>query len=93
MKKMIAIILAAVMLLGCLSACSSKGGKAPEGVDKDSKGYFASECGLDASITSSLEGLMQSVGYSSGQLVCDEAGNEDARASRRVSFRFLINLG
>ncbi len=54
---------------------------------------LSSECGLDAAITSSLEGLMQSVGYSSDQLVRDEAGNEDAGASRRVSFRFLINLG
>ena len=43
--------------------------------------------------TEALEGMMKAVGYASDNPVLDSKGKEDKAASRRVCFRFLINLG
>ena len=51
------------------------------------------ENGLDAETISVLEGLLEAVGYSFDHPVYDENGQVDNDASRRVSFRFLIQLG
>lgn len=40
-----------------------------------------------------LEDMMVAVGYSSDNLVLDKNGKEDKDASRRVCFRFIIDLG
>ena len=39
-----------------------------------------------------LSEMLQAVGYSSDRLILDASGNEDKDASRRVCFRFVINL-
>ncbi len=52
----------------------------------------STETGLPAESTSSLQQLLSATGYSCDQLIYDENGNEDADASRRVSFRFIISL-
>ena len=51
------------------------------------------ENGLDAETISVLEDLLEAVGYSFDHPVYDENGQVDNDASRRVSFRFLIQLG
>lgn len=48
--------------------------------------------GLTAQQTASITPLMEAVGYSYDYLIYDESGNVDNAASRRVAFRFLINL-
>lgn len=42
--------------------------------------------------TSQLTDMLQAVGYSSDNLIFDASGAEDQAASRRVCFRFIINL-
>ncbi len=49
------------------------------------------DCGVDT-YTAQLSEMLTAVGYSYEQPVLDENGNEDKEASRRVCFRFLINL-
>jgi chemotaxis protein MotB len=39
-----------------------------------------------------LAQMLQAVGYSSDRLIFDASGKEDQAASRRVCFRFIINL-
>lgn len=57
------------------------------------KNYCLSEkAGLDSKVTSDLKKLMQAVGCASDNPVFDKNGKEDEDASRRVSFRFNINL-
>lgn len=57
------------------------------------KNYCASpECGLDASYAETFLASLEAVGYSFDKPVYDAEGNVDMAASRRVSFRFLINL-
>lgn len=50
------------------------------------------ECGLDAGYTDALVASAIAVGYSCDNPVYDANGNVDMDASRRVTFRFLINL-
>ena len=52
---------------------------------------LSADCGVDA-YTAQLTEMLQAVGYSSDQLIRDASGNEDKAASRRVAFRFVINL-
>ena len=47
---------------------------------------------IDANIREKLAQSMSAVGYSCDYPVLDANGNEDMAASRRVSFRFLINI-
>lgn len=49
---------------------------------------LSSETGVD---TSKLASTMETVGYSQSKPVCDADGNVDIAASRRVSFRFIVN--
>ena len=49
----------------------------------------SSETGVD---TSKLASALEAIGYSNSKPVKDENGNVDMAASRRVSFRFIINL-
>lgn len=53
----------------------------------------AGENGLSADMISVLTANMVSVGYSSDYPIYDENGEIDNDASRRVSFRFIINIG
>ncbi len=50
---------------------------------------ISSETGVD---TNKLAANLEAVGYSNSKPVKDENGNVDMAASRRVSFRFIINL-
>ncbi len=55
------------------------------------KNYCVSaETGVD---TSKLAANMEAVGYSNSKPITDADGNIDMVASRRVSFRFIINIG
>ena len=57
------------------------------------KTYCASEeCGIDAAYAELFLGSLEAVGYSYDKPVYDAQGNVDMAASRRVSFRFIINL-
>ena len=49
----------------------------------------SSETGVD---TSKLAANMEAVGYSNGKPITDSDGNVDMVASRRVSFRFVVDL-
>ena len=53
---------------------------------------LSEECGV-AEYAQALAAMMQAQGYSYDRPVYDEAGNVDMEASRRVSFRFIINVG
>lgn len=57
------------------------------------KNYCLSDnTGLDSKVITDLSKLMQAVGRASDEPVLDKDGKEDEDASRRVSFRFTINL-
>lgn len=49
---------------------------------------LSSETGVD---TSKLAKTMETVGYSQSRPAYDSDGNVDIAASRRVSFRFVVN--
>ena len=49
--------------------------------------------GVGGDHAAALEEMMQAVGYASDNPILDANGKEDLAASRRVSFRFIINLG
>lgn len=51
----------------------------------------SAECGVDA-YSAQLGEMLHAYGYASDQLIRDANGNEDKAASRRVAFRFVINL-
>lgn len=53
---------------------------------------LSAECGVDAAYLEQLNDSLVAVGYSSDKLIFDSQGNEDKAASRRVCFRFIINL-
>ena len=53
----------------------------------------SAESGLDAAQLELLSGILEAVGYSCDRPVYDENGQVDNDASRRVSFRFVINIG
>ena len=54
---------------------------------------LSEQCGVDEAYMAALNEMMQSVGYSYDKPVYDANGEVDMDASRRVSFRFVINLG
>lgn len=57
------------------------------------KDYVLSdECGLTEEQKVQFESKLEAVGCGSERLVIDENGNEDADASRRVTFRFVFDL-
>lgn len=53
---------------------------------------LSEECGVDAGYLDILTQTLQAVGYADEKPVYDQDGNVDMDASRRVSFRFIINL-
>lgn len=53
---------------------------------------LSSNTGLKAQVITDLSKLMQAKGLASDQLIMGKDGKEDESASRRVSFRFTINL-
>lgn len=53
---------------------------------------LSEECGVESKYLSELETSMQAIGYSFDKPVYNAVGEVDMDASRRVSFRFLINL-
>ena len=53
---------------------------------------LSAECGVDAAHLQTLTDTLQAIGYSYDRPVYDANGQVDMDASRRVSFRFIINL-
>ena len=53
---------------------------------------LSAECGVDSAYADLFAQSAQAVGYSYDKPVYDVDGNVDMDASRRVSFRFVINL-
>ena len=53
---------------------------------------LSSETGLSQADLDELSGYLESVGLSNSKPVTDSSGNVDMAASRRVSFRFIIDL-
>ncbi|MBQ9742339.1 MAG: OmpA family protein [Ruminococcus sp.] len=53
---------------------------------------LSEDAGIDADYTASLKDIMRAEGFSYDYPVYDEDGNVDMDASRRVSFRFIIDL-
>lgn len=57
------------------------------------KNYCLSEdCGVEQVYASALQDMLQAVGYSYDKPIYDENGEVNMDASRRVSFRFIVNL-
>ncbi len=54
---------------------------------------LSDEAGTDATQQAALQSTLEAVGYSCDKPVYDENGQVDMDASRRVSFRFVINIG
>ena len=50
------------------------------------------ECGVDSAYAEAFAQSLEAVGYSYDKPVYDADGNVDMAASRRVAFRFIINL-
>lgn len=53
---------------------------------------LSEECGLDAAHLNALSAMLSAVGYSYDKPIYTAGGEVDMAASRRVTFRFLINL-
>ena len=53
---------------------------------------MSAETGISAEYTAILNTALDDIGYSNSRPIKDENGNVDKAASRRVSFRFIINL-
>lgn len=53
---------------------------------------ISAECGVDAAYFETLQTMLEAVGYSYDRPVYQENGEVDMAASRRVSFRFIINF-
>jgi len=53
---------------------------------------LSTDCGVDAAYLQILTDTLQAIGYSYDRPVYDANGEVDMDASRRVSFRFIINL-
>lgn len=57
------------------------------------KNYCLSEdCGVEQVYASALQEMLQAIGYSYDKPIYDANGEVDMDASRRVSFRFIVNL-
>lgn len=53
---------------------------------------LSEECGIDAAYSESLQTMLQAIGYSYDRPIYKDNGEVDMDASRRVSFRFVINF-
>lgn len=53
---------------------------------------LSEDCGIAAEQISTLETMMEAVGYAYDKPVYDENGEVDMDASRRVAFRFFVNV-
>lgn len=53
---------------------------------------ISAECGVDAAYAEALQTMLQAIGYSYDKPIYNENGEVDLDASRRVSFRFIINF-
>jgi len=53
---------------------------------------LSAECGVDEAYAEALPAMLEAVGYSYDKPVYKDNGEVDMDASRRVSFRFMINL-
>lgn len=53
---------------------------------------LSAECGVKPEYIAELASMFEAVGMSNGTPVYDDNGNIDLDASRRVSFRFIINI-
>lgn len=54
---------------------------------------LSAESGVKSEYISELTSTMEAVGMSNATPVYDQSGNIDMAASRRVSFRFMVNIG
>ncbi len=54
---------------------------------------LSEESGVDANALAALQSTLEAIGYSYDKPVYKENGEVDMDASRRVSFRFVINIG
>ena len=54
---------------------------------------LSADCGVDSVYAGSLQTMLEAIGYSYDKPIYKENGEVDMDASRRVSFRFIINLG
>lgn len=53
---------------------------------------LSAECGVDSAYAEAFGQSLEAVGYSYDKPIYDADGNVDKAASRRVAFRFIINL-
>ncbi|MBO5870914.1 MAG: OmpA family protein [Clostridia bacterium] len=53
---------------------------------------LSAECGVDAAYLTTLQGMTETIGYSCDKPIYDANGEVDLAASRRVAFRFIINV-
>lgn len=53
---------------------------------------LSADCGVEQAYASVLQEMLQAVGYSYDKPIYDENGKVNMDASRRVSFRFIVNL-
>ena len=63
-----------------------------ERADNVKKYCLTDYTGIDKKYTMMLSGMLTSVGYAYDNPVLDDKGNIDMEASRRVSFRFMVNI-
>ena len=54
--------------------------------------FLSADCGIDTAYASTLQSMLETIGYAYDKPVYDENGEIDNDASRRVSFRFIVNL-
>lgn len=54
---------------------------------------LSEEAGVDPAYVDTLTGILEAVGYAYDNPIYNENGEVDMDASRRVSFRFLVNIG
>ena len=53
---------------------------------------LSAECAVDAAHIATLQTMLETIGYSCDKPIYDANGEVDMAASRRVSFRFIVNL-
>ena len=53
---------------------------------------LSADCGVEQAYASAMQEMLQAVGHSYDKPIYNEKGEVDMDASRRVSFRFIVNL-
>ena len=53
---------------------------------------LSAECGVDTAYATTLQSMLETIGYAYDKPIYDENGEVDMDASRRVSFRFIVNV-